>query len=331
MHVNVRLKAVLAVLAFVSPVWAAGRETDAVSKDKSILYKTPRNIRSLDLIYGAGGPEHMPRAPFKFHKEDLKASSPKYDVLDAAGVKWKVKLGQEAQPETAASRFVWAVGYQTAEEYYLPLIHVAGVPATVHRGLAFIDSDGTMHGARFKREPDGAEKAGEWKWKANPFTGTRELNGLRTLMSLLNNWDVKDENNAVYREDGTAVYQVSDLGATFGSPGFAYPDRLSKGDLEQYQHSRFICGVNKREVDFCSPGRSALWRLFVIPEFIYRWRLRWIGRDIPRADARWIGEQLARLSPAQVRDAFRAAGYPPETIEAFARVVEHRIGELNEL
>jgi len=27
------------------------------------------------------------------------------------GVRWKVKLGKEAQPETSATRLLWAVGY----------------------------------------------------------------------------------------------------------------------------------------------------------------------------------------------------------------------------
>ena len=45
---------------------------------------------------------------------------PKFDVRDAQGTKWKVKLGEEARPETTASRFVWAVGFMTDEYYFLP-------------------------------------------------------------------------------------------------------------------------------------------------------------------------------------------------------------------
>jgi len=59
--------------------------------------------------------------------------------------------------------------------------------------------------------------------------------------------------------------------------------------------------------------------------------LEWIGRHIPRADAKWIGSELAKLSPQQIRDAFRAGGYSPEEVEGFARVVESRIAELNQL
>ena len=57
----------------------------------------------------------------------------------------------------------------------------------------------------------------------------------------------------------------------------------------------------------------------------------WIGRGIPREDVRWIATLLSRLSPKQIRDAFRAAHYPPEEVEAFSRVLESRIAQLAEL
>ena len=44
----------------------------------------------------------------------------KFTVRDAQGGKWKIKLGDEARPETVATRFVWAVGFHTDEDYFLP-------------------------------------------------------------------------------------------------------------------------------------------------------------------------------------------------------------------
>ena len=35
--------------------------------------------------------------------------NPKFNVVDEDGVKWGVKFGNEAKPETAATRLVWAV------------------------------------------------------------------------------------------------------------------------------------------------------------------------------------------------------------------------------
>jgi hypothetical protein len=67
------------------------------------------------------------------------------------------------------------------------------------------------------------------------------------------------------------------------------------------------------------------------PEFFRRVHLEWIGRHIPRADAKWIGQELAQLSPGQIHDAFRSAGYTPAEVEGFSAVLESRIAELNRL
>src|SRR5690348_2740133 len=73
----------------------------------AVLWREPTDIASRNLLYGSGGKQHYPRGPFKFLGEDRGGTNPKFDVRAANGEKWKVKLGIEARPETAASRFVW--------------------------------------------------------------------------------------------------------------------------------------------------------------------------------------------------------------------------------
>jgi hypothetical protein len=41
-----------------------------------------------------------------------------------------------------------------------------------------------------------------------------------------------------------------------------------------------------------------------------------------------MGDLLAHLSPQQIRDAFRAAGYSSGQVEGFGEIVEKRIAEL---
>ena len=55
-------------------------------------------MASLDLLYGSGGKatRRTLRARSRSCKEDLEGTSPKFDVTDAQGVEWKVKLGEEA-------------------------------------------------------------------------------------------------------------------------------------------------------------------------------------------------------------------------------------------
>ena len=250
---------------------------------------------------------------------------------DADGVKWKLKLGEEARPETAASRLVWAAGYFADEEYFLPDLVLKNMPANLHRGEKFVEPNGLAHNARLKRYIEGEEKFGNWKWKENPFTGTRELNGLRVMMALINNWDLKDANNTIYDHDGNQIYLVSDLGATFGSTGRSVTRADSKGNLDVYADSKFIAKITPMFVDFNVPSRPALIHVFELPEFASRINMEWIGKDIPIDDARWIGKILAGLSPQQIQAAFGAAGFSPKEVAGFSATVESRIAELNKL
>lgn len=295
-----------------------------------VLWREPVDIASRNLIYGPGGEQDQPRDPFVFVKEDLHGTNPKFVIKDAAGVKWKLKLGLEARPETAASRLVWAAGYFADEEYFLPDLIIRNVPQNLHRGEKYVEPDGYTHNARLKRYSEGEEKAGTWKWKDNPFTGTREFNGLRVMMALINNWDLKDENNRIDDYEGNRIYLVSDLGASFGTSGFGFTRTESKGNLESYTRSKFVEKVAPPVVDFFGPGPPAFDHI-VQSDFFPRFSMEWIGKQIPIADARWLGEILARLSPQQIQDAFGAAGFSPKEVAGYSAVVESRIADLMRL
>lgn len=295
------------------------------------MWQEPVNIESRDLFYGPGGAEHVPHGTFTFIKEDLKGTSPKFWVRDQDGKKWKVKLGLEARPETAATRIVWAVGYYTGEDYFLRELQVRGMPDRLHRGEKQVGPNGVIENVRLKRESKEEKKIGNWLWRHDAFTDTHELNGLRVLMAVLNNWDLKDENNGIYQEDNERIYTVTDLGATFGAAGRAWPRQASKDNLEAYQQSKFIRRITDSTVDFGVPARPR-WVYWVNPkEYMSRVHLEYIGKNIPREDARWMGHLLARLSPQQLRDAFRAAGYSPAEVDGFVAVMEHRIAMLTDL
>jgi hypothetical protein len=186
---------------------------------------------------------------------------------------------------------------------------------------------------RLKRHVEGREKAGNWSWRDDPFTGTQELDGLRTLMAVINNWDLKDVNNKIYKEkhQSELIYVVSDLGASFGSSHLSFPLSQSKGNLHNYTHSRFLTKTTGDSLNFAVPGRPSLIYAFGLRPYLRRSRLAWIGKNIPRAHAKWMGEMLSRLSPEQIRDAFRAAGYSPAEVDAFAAVLQKRISQLDEL
>jgi hypothetical protein len=280
------------------------------------------------LYYGPGGKAHVPKEPFTFLKEDMGGTSPKFDVIDANRILWKVKMGIEARPETVASRIVWAAGYFADEDYFLPELHVENMPRL---SRAHVSPDGTVHNVRLKKVPDENTRFDNWSWATNPFTGTREWYGLRVLMALINNWDLKDDNNLIYEVRGEHPerrYLIGDLGATFGTTGLNWG---AKGNLHAYERSKWILSVSADYVDFNVPSRPSIDRILAIPDVVRRLGLIWIGRHIPCPDARWMGNLLSQLSPEQIRDAFRAGGYSADDVEGFSRVVERRIHELEQL
>lgn len=294
-----------------------------------VLWTDRGDIRTLDLIGGAGGREHQPAGKFTFVKEDMGGTSPKFILRDEQGVRWKAKLGQEVKSETAATRLVWAAGYFTDEDYYLPELQVDNMPK-LKRGSQFVSADGTVQSVRMERYLKGQKKEGHWSWFKNPFTGTKELNGLRIMMALINNWDLKEVNNAVYQEKGERPrYVVSDLGATFGETGS--PLTRSKSNPQDYSKSEFIQKVTPDHVDFFLSSRPFFLAAIDIPNYAMRTHMQAVVKNIPLADAIWLGKLLQPLSDDQIRDCFRAAGYSDKDVELNATVVKQRIRDLNRL
>jgi hypothetical protein len=177
-------------------------------------------------------------------------------------------------------------------------------------------------------EREDETKIGIWQWDKVGFAGSREWNGLRALMALISNWDLKDINNSVYRKASQSVFMVSDLGATFGSAGATWPISRAKNNLTSYSDSKFIRRIGPDTVDFQVPARPSFVRLVSPKAYFARIHLEHLGRNVPRADAKWLGQLVAQLTPAQIQDAFRAAGYSPQETQAFARLLEDRIALL---
>jgi hypothetical protein len=283
------------------------KEKKPLPPGKAVLWEEPKDIDSRDLLQGPGGARMRPNlSRLEFIKEEKGGWSKKYRVRDGAGKVWVVKLGKEAQSETAAVRLVWAVGYPGEINYLVPSVEIPG--------------KGRFTNVRFEARPESIERLDEWPWEENPFVGSRQLQGLKVLMVFLNNWDTKDENNVIFqvKQRGTdeLQYVISDLGATLGKTGGGALWRLkrSRNDPEDYAESKFIDKVENGYVRFHYAGVSSH-----------------LLDNITVADARWLGAWLARLSERQIGDAFRAANYTPAEVRLLTGAVRARIKELNSL
>lgn len=301
---------------------------------RAILWRNPENISQRDLRYGPGSAALAPVGPFTFVEEDKSGESPKFEVRDARGESWTIKLGPEAQAETVSTRLVWAVGYFAEEAYYFDEARIENLPR-LSRGMQYVAGD-VVRGARFEPRRESMKRGSTWDWRKNPFDNTRELSGLKVLMILLNNFDARAPNNRIIHVDGPrereAHYYVTDLGATLGRAGGLGGTR-TKNDLTDFLSTKFVRGVDTRdgvvEFDYDTRPRG-LGHLSVLHPFYYRGEVNKekAMRGIPIAHARWIGTLLAQLSDEQLRDAFRAANYSEGITESYVSTLRERINQL---
>ena len=295
---------VVVILIYFAPALKAQHKAGrkALPGGTPVLWREPTDITSRDLYLGPGGESMKPDlTKVTFVENVTRGYSKRFRVRDGSGRQWIAKMGKEAQPETAAIRIVSAAGYFTDATYLAPSVEIEG--------------KGTFSNVEFKARSKEIERVDHWDWQKNPFVGTRELQGLKILMVLLNNWDLKTSNNRILavRDDESPSmelrYIVSDLGATFGKTGGVISH--NRNEPNDYIKTKFVTGVRKGIVQFAYHGKESA-----------------ILRDITVDQAQWLGNILTRLGDEQLRDAFRAANYSPEEVQMLTSGVRSRINEL---
>ena len=297
-----RLAAGVVIAAIVVAVMTAGGRGPAVAgaPDMSELWLDPVDMADRDLLWGPGGKALMPSADteYEFKAIDAVGYSAGYDVVDPQGREWDVKTGEEGQPEVAASRLLWAVGYHQPIVYYVPEWKLKNGPVPKPFGGRF----------RLSSNHDGI---GEWSWSDNPFKGTRELKGLILANLLINNWDLKPSNNRIVMVEGSKPagrwFIAQDIGASFGKTGWPVGNRNS---VEDYERQNFVVGVENGRV-----------------QFDYQARHRDLLEDITPEDVVWISQLFARITDRQLMDAFRAAGMPDGIGQRYVRKLKSKIQE----
>ena len=264
----------------------------------------PVNVRSRNLYYGPGGKTMQPNVRrVTLIKKETGGNNLKYRIRDASGRVWVAKIADESQAETAAVRLTWGVGYKSEINFLVRQLRIPGV--------------GTFRNVRLEARPSNVKREERWSWTDNPFVGTKELQGLKIMMALINNWDLKDGNNIVLNVGGERQYVVSDLGSSFGKLPVSSMFILNRfgrsvSKPEHYVKSTFIHG-------FEDDGRI---------DFAYKGKAKGLFDDVDIDDARWIGALLSRLSDRQIADAFRAANYTRTEQRQFTRAVRGRINSL---
>ena len=277
------------------------------------LWQEPANLAQRDLFHGTGGRDHAPvGSTFQLVAKDTSGWSPGFDVKDAKGGEWSVKLGPEAQTEVVTSRILWAIGFHQPPTYYVERWSLTGAGAS------------SQPAARFRPDLPGYEVVGDWSWYENPFVDSRPYRGLVVANLLLNSWDWKTSNNKIYQlpqpvRGVKRWFVVRDLGASLGRT--TYPSLLkwfrlrgfgqgTRNDLEGFEAQGFIRRIDESHITFDYRG-------------IYRDILDNVGPD----DVRWTCQLLSRLSERQWRDAFRAARYDDAHTTRYVRKIKQKIAQ----
>ena len=304
----------LIILMLALPFAASAQDDKKKDKDKGdkaakkeltgnpVLWREPTDIETRNLLLGAGGEEMKPDlSRLTFVEEKKGGYSKKYLVRDGKGNEWVAKLSKESQPDTSANRLLWALGYETEIAYLVP--------------KATIEGKGEFENVRLEARPANVKRAGNWMWENNPFKDTSEFRALKILMVMINNWDMKDDNNEILAIRGDATgegelrYIISDLGGTFGKTGGFFA--RSRNEPKDFVKADFIKKVNGDVIDFNYGGKNQ--KLF---------------ENITVADAQWLSNLFKRLSDEQIKDAFRAANYSAEEVDMLAGALKERINAL---
>lgn len=270
---------------------------------KPVMWESVK-INQRDLFWGPGGKTMFPNLKkVTFIRKETGGNNLKYRIKDAAGKVWVAKIADESQPETAAVRLLWAVGYKTEINYLVPNLTIPG--------------KGRFKNVRLEARPSAVDRQDRWSWTDNPFVGTNELQGLKVMMALINNWDLKDSNNIILQSGGKRHYVISDLGSAFGKfapiglPIFKRFGR-SVNRPDHYAKSEFVKGIEEDgDMDFAYKGNA-----------------KHLLGEIKPHQGRWVANLLNQLSNKQIRDAFRAANYSQSDINILTQAVKNKIAEL---
>lgn len=302
------------VVALVACTYSPRAQPQQTAPDIAELWQEPADLLQRDLFNGPGGAALAPpqtNGAFEFVAFKTTGTNPGYDVRDASGRLWSVKLGIEAQPEVTASRILWAMGFHQPATYFVNQFTLTGTDA------------GVKTVARFRTDVDQWRPAGEWSWYDNAFMNTPQFRGLIVAQLILNNWDLKTPNNRIYDATDPSArprrrLMVRDVGSSLGQ---ARQFRLfamlgtrglqgTKNDVDGFEAQGFITRVNGEDLDFDYRGMNQA-----------------LVDRVTARDVIWACDLLDRIPDGHWQAAFKAGAYPAADAARYIRKIKEKIAQ----
>jgi len=290
------------------------------AEEQTFLWRNPGPIERLDLAAGPAGLAHAPKPPFTFIEEVGGGIAPKMIVTDGRQKKWMVKFGEEAKAETFASRLAWAAGYPTRVSYYVVKGKIAGA-ADLRRTKEFVDPNGSFQGARFQMF-DGAQmkQIPGGKLDLNrKREDQQELNGLKLLLLLLANWDVKTQNTGVFEIDGRKYSVITDWGASLGDP--ASTDVAAR---------KWDCAAFDKRTRYLVAGVDGGYVSFNYDQYAARHEDA-LSEGIRVDDMKWFMNRMRKLTDTQLRNGLVASGATSSEAACFTSAIRKRVSAFAEV
>ena len=325
-------------------------------------------ISRLDLYWGPAAQERQPAqiadfGGFEFKREKTNGTNPKFQVTDAKGKLWRVKLPfpsrhiDEPHAETVASRFMWAMGYFADEIYFRSGILVRVAPTRFPRHSRVAKYFKKVRGSKdlycfrgpvsLKPEETADEVDGKdlglpttWSFDDSklPFYHSKEYDVMQICLALIGHWDNVPGNNRILyvrRPNGEieAHCYVSDLGQTFGrtetNPGWDYTWRQVTNiffpmvDVSQWNPSDY------ERAPFVSHVTADKVYFHYTSKRTHSRAVRKQFREATIHAARLAAARLGELSDHQIDEMFAAAQTPPDQAYRFKRALRKKIDELD--
>jgi len=310
-----KLKILMVVVALVACSHAPqAQQPAAAAFDIAELWQEPTDLLQRDLFLGPGGSALVPPTTggtYEFVAFKSSGTNPGYDVRDATGRLWSVKLGIEAQPEVTTSRILWAMGFHQPVNYFVHQFTLTGTDA------------GVKETARFRTDVDEWKAGGDWSWYDNQYLNMPQFRGLIVAQLLLNNWDLKTPNNRIYEAVDASTrprrqFMVRDVGSSLGhSKQFPIFKILgtpgaqgSKNDVEGFEEQGFIRESEGLRVSFDYRGMNqALVNRVTVPDVV------------------WACELMAKIPDGHWQAAFKAGAYPQEHADRYIKKIKEKIAQ----
>jgi hypothetical protein len=125
-----------------------------------------------------------------------------------------LRLAKKPSQTRQANRLLWALGYETEIAYLIPKLKIEG--------------KGEYENVRLEARPKDVKRSGNWMWENNPFIERARVQGPQILMVMINNWDMKDDNNEILAPRAQLARRSCATSSAISAVRSARPAELSR-------------------------------------------------------------------------------------------------------